>query len=1051
MNQKKNKIYYLQLIIAFFLLTHLDYSAGTAREYSDNAIPAYDANFSKKDPTLANKTYMDRMRGLTVLPANRQIDGNNLLANAKITLKSAYESRLTDTHKFDLEPIDGRRDNQWKFSNSIYYWNKKIGVPEAPLTIRPISKSSLDLLSSKNIEGLKLDYAAIIGESLCIPRIDLDINNFRYSSAPSNLAPHGHFLTIDAEIDAIEKRGGSYHIKRLLNFSPDNSWHTTQDKKSVIFQRRLHVPANNIEKLDIDFLPDLTINHINVRLIKENSLSTIILKFNKPQLVALLNGKMRVTLNLKEAPEIENSNPWGENFNGLNKQNFYIGEISIFIDGDNETLQKSKPIKNLIFYEKNNESQPSLLVPSIVQYNNLDNRMLLNLHRFNKTNNITIKNLELSLIPPPGKSSCSIHIKELTSVRAYSLLTPIYVDRIEDGSRRWKGPMINLLQPPDVVNNPNVIAYLPLSTFALNNTQSNYAEYDTSLTYRINELNNASPFSWPIQQQDIDKITKKNNLSNPKIVYSHGSELKLDGTISNLSNDNNHLDIKGTSQNIEFLWPVNKHLHNESWFFFGLKEGSDYIENIYLTLFLLDGRIEQHQVTPNLPLKILSNKKIISKISLNIQPKAGPYHLKLHEMVVFSPSKINYEQAFKTSMPTNIEINSTPIALNYQTNNLTLSPGRITGNLSNEPVKFITSLYPSLNWALGIRLNHLFSQELLKTNPCPLLIQLNWTNLITKKKICFESDAGSTYIPISAHFGSNNSRAKLGTLKSIEWTLDALKKSDVETSGSFNLSFSVLGWEMISAAEQLTKYPLLDIQGHLVFANQKKFQLDYASLNMTVPLIDGTSMALIANRKPIIPIENKLFYVDQINIHSESLKMSEKWIFQEPDLATKNRTLSPIFWTFLLLTPLVFVAKKRFHVILSRINSKLLQKPLLSLRHIFVATMLLYFCGLMSTEGTTENYFFTFGGLAIAYLVNSILKKISSRNFAIRLNTIDHPHNTYIFAFIICLSTISLLAIAMFKLELIFITDQLTNIMLWMIFLEVATQIFRASLSQKND
>ena len=353
---------------------------------------------------------------------------------------------------------------------------------------------------------------------------------------------------------------------------------------------------------------------------------------------------------------------------------------------------------------------------------------------------------------------------------------------------------------------------------------------------------------------------------------------------------------------------------DKTWFYFGMGDGADRVDDVGLTLGLANGGIIQRRVTPNQPLRLLTGEADVRNVRLHITPTSVPYRLKFREIGLFEPHTVSYAQAFAIPLPAYYSVTPQPVLHINDAQVLVAQPGHVAGVVTGETLRFSTQLDPDLDWVRGMRLKYRLPLKAADDAKCQLTLQFNWAHGMTERQVCFMKSDDTLFISMASFLGKTGQPRDLGTLKSIDWALHTATGVDKGVPESFDLQFSVEGWAIISAADLFHFSPLLYAGGHSVFADIDRAK-DVASWHdgrkMWLPLESRALQRMLAADGEIQPAEHKLFTLDKVVVEPRQPISWYRWrqLIDPPPSYAPPRWPKLLLWASMLL--LVGVSWKR--------------------------------------------------------------------------------------------------------------------------------------------
>lgn len=817
----------------------------------------------------------------------------NFTAKARLVFKTAKWPMVEEARTFTLESPVATRASEWRQEGMLYVWRGDMDARAHPLTIMIVPEKNAKPFHLDDFNEFWLDYTSSPGVPLCTPQIKFqagvlpDIGDSRAlqdfvtrtSDAPYLLET---LATIDATRANWKEKEYGYLVGRVLGLAHDDDWRYVQSQINAVMQRRLHVPLDNVNVLDISLSPGTKVERVNLMVGREDDYRAgeLVEFADVQQNISLSDGRQGIRLNLRGALEERFANEWTENAKDPGKHHLYLQEVIIFIPGEARVIGEVKPVHSLVFLgndtgERTQKSQSTLqqqtLASNVIAVNAYRQRMVVDLRKLVEKGKADLKKAELRLLPPYGAAFCAFRIEEVRAVSTYNGSVPAFARMAEDWSRRWGG-IFNLTAPQqDQIEHPGIVAYMPLSI--LTHPEMKYVdgmvEEGKGLAFdwrsqalprndqveKLNVVTYQPPAPLPLLNankaekteggdeegtRDVpDSLLKARQplllyriLGNDRkavtpdrrrLVSSNGASLGSVGKMPHAIVEGDQLVLEGRSQALEIAWPLAARINENTRLYFGVTEGVEQIGDITLTLDLADGSVIRRRVVPNQPFRLIERVAEIRHIRLRIFPAVTPYRFKLREIALFAPSAASYAQAFTIPLPTQYTVVPKPVLQSIHTSVLEARPGHVAGLVAGltagEPLRFSTPLDPALDWVRGVRLNYRLPPTYADGEVCPLTLQFIWANGKTERQVCFEKLDGALFIPMASWLGRGDKLQNLGALQSIDWTLRLSGRSNRGLTESFDLQFSVEGWAMLSAADHLRLSPLFYAGRHAVFAD----------------------------------------------------------------------------------------------------------------------------------------------------------------------------------------------------------------------------------------
>lgn len=822
-------------------------------------------------------------------------------AKAQLAFKTGNQQMVAEGLEFHVDHSAVAHANGWRSQGELYYFSRKNGDQGPPLPLPLVPDQGQKPSRSGDFDQFWIDYTPVPGIPLCTPQVGFRLtvspytekSGARYDLLAYNGVAHPllkPLATIDAANASWKEREYAYLARRVLGLSPDVDWRYVQSEKNVVLQRRLHERLDDVEAIDIALSPGTSIELVNLMVSrKDNYGAGELVQFSGfPKDSTLPDGQPGVRLNLREALQERFPKAWTEHAKEPGKQHFYLQEIFLYIPGHAGTIAVTKPVRRLALLGNKKDENKALaqyhadvvqtLPSSVVRVNAYRRRIVVDLRGLTRRGQVDLQKIKLFLVPPKDATSCAIHLERAQEVSTYDGRMPVFARHVEDLSRRWGG-IFDAASPQDgKVENPGIVGYLPLATLTSADVQGegdDTADYLVTLgKNRMLQFQPASRRGGPLSYRLENPTGRELAADTTVLVSSVGASLRAEDPMPRQEVNNDLLVLEGRAPALEISWPLAARISEKTWFYFGVTEGANQIGDMLLTLSLADGSVIQRHVMANQPLRLLTNPADVRKVGLRIVPAVIPYRLGLRELAFFEPHAEGYAQAFRVALPTPYTVAPKPVLPPAADSALLIvQPGRIAGLTANltadEALRFSTSIDPKLDWVRGVRLNYRFPPIYADGGGCFLTLQFNWANGKTERRVCFERPSGAAFIPLASWLGMTGEPRNLGALQSIDWVLHSATGAYRGIPESFDLSFSVEGWAMLSAADRLRISPLFYADGDLVFVDAEHtgeaVMKDY-SRKIWVPLADRALPLMLNGYGRIQPVKNDLFTLAQVAV-----------------------------------------------------------------------------------------------------------------------------------------------------------------------------------------
>jgi hypothetical protein len=872
--------------------------------------------------------------GLRRLQSHDFSNLKNFSANAELAWVTQEKSLVADAQNF-IWPTDFSQEAQgWAGQGSQYVWRRQSSGQPTSLSLDLTATIAKQPFQFNYYDELWIDYTPTLGVNQCGMQLQFQalLQPYDKKKPPKTFTANTLdkvnlkvLEMLDASHAAFKARDYSYLMGRVLGLAPDEDWRFVQDKKNTVVQQRMHLKLDNVNALEIAFAEGAGVERINLLVSRKDSHGGgELLEFGGlSPLATLADGRSGVRLDLHNALAQRFPREWEENSKQVKTNHFYLQEVFLFFPGDAQTVVASKPVRKLTvlglakdaqtlwqaspyansLYWVDEGSQKSLtLTDSVMGINASRQRLAVDIRKLSTMTDVDLAKANLILYPPEAAASCAVRIDEIRAVRIYNDQVPTFAENLEGWVRSRGGPFVQMLPKQGQVEQPGILNFLPLTAFSLVKnaklkTQKHLPSEPPEIALEIKPIgaNVSIPYFRVLTEAGKDVA-----LENRRISISNGATLAFKGSEPTVSRDGDSLVLNGDSDSLEITWPMATRLFENTWFYFGVKEGAEQLAYMSLTAEFADGHQILRRVEPNKPLRIDSGGALLTKLRLSLALSAKPYRVKLRELAIFSPKIATYGEARMLALPFAMNVKLKPSLTEGTQRLMESAPGYVTGLLGNKAVRFVTSLDKPLDWVQGFNLGFRFPLGLANEGKCPLTMQLNWTGGHTLRQFCPENMEGSIFLPLANLLGAENQGRNLGALKSIEWIV---KASDSRIGGvqeAFSLNFSVEGWAMVSAMDQIRLSPLFKAGKEDVYAEMPKLEnalSSFYSKRFWLPLGTATLDNIAAIEGEILPAKHPLFTLNKIVAEPNQPIDLTRWV-NLPDPPALNA--SPL-WTKLLL------------------------------------------------------------------------------------------------------------------------------------------------------
>jgi len=808
-------------------------------------------------------------------------------ARAQLAWVTQQQSVVANAQEF-IWPTDLSHVAQgWVGQGSQYVWRGELGQ-QIPLDLSLTTAIAKQPFQLADFDGLWIDYSSTTGVKQCDMQLEFQglLQPHDKKKPPKTVMwrtwrnPDLKILKmLDTSNATFKAKDYSYLLGRVLGLAPNEDWHFVQNKKNTVVQRRMHLKLDNAQALEIAFSAGTVVERVNLLVSREDVHGGgELLEFAGLSPVATLpDGRPGVRLDLRDALAQRFPREWEENSKEAGINSFYLQEVFLYFNGDAQTVAASKPIRRLTLLggAQNNIQEFSTLTSQLLGANATLHRLSVDIRNLGTLGDVDLMQAILRLYPPKDAASCTVRINDIRAVSTYNSQVPAFAKNLEGWAQRLGGSFVRSL--PEQVEQPGIVNFLPLSTFSLAGASEQLPDF------RV-----------------LTAAGKQVAFENKRISINNGATLAFQGRGPTISLDRDSLVLKGESDSLEVTWPIATRLSENTWFYFGVTEGKEQIAYLSLTAEFADGHHIFHRVEPNKPFRLDSGGALLAKLRLALVFKTRPFRIKLRELALFSPKIATYDEARTLVLPVAINIKPKPTLTEGTQVLMESGPGYATGLLGNEPVRFVTLLDKRLDWVQGFNLGFRFPLEFTDDGKCPVTMQLNWTNGQTLRQFCPANMEGSIFLPIANLLGSENQGRNLGALKSIEWIVASSGSRFLGGHEAFSLSFSVEGWAMLSAMDQVRLFPVIRAGKEELYVDMPKLGnvlSEPYSERFLLPLGAAAIENISAMKGEILPVNHPLFRLNKVVAEPRQPLDTARWL----SLLDTPAPNSPPVWPKLLL------------------------------------------------------------------------------------------------------------------------------------------------------
>jgi len=803
----------------------------------------------------------------------------NFSAKAQLEWITQPQSLVANAQAFFWLTDFSQGAQSWAGQGSQYVWSGQLGR-QTPLNLNLSTAIAKQPFQLADYDELWIDFTSTPGAKQCDMQLEFQgrLHHHDKKKPPKTLTWNTGMKSslkilgiLDTSNGTFKAKDYSYVLGRFLGLTPDEDWRFVQNQKNAVLQRRMHLKLDNASALEIAFAAGVGVERVNLLVSgKDGHGGGELLEFSGLSPVATLpGGRPGVQLNLGDALAQRFPQEWEENSKKAGLNSFYLQEVVLYFPGDAQVVAASKPVRRLTLLGREGIQEFSTLPSQVININTSRQRLSVDIRKFATMGQMDLAQASLKLYSPEDAASCMVRINDIRAVSTYYRQVPAFAENLEGWVRSRGGPFVRLLPEQGQVEHPGLVNFLPLSTFFLvENAKLKTRKFLLSrsgeVTFEIKPIGTSAP------RPDFRVLTEagKDVASEHKpISINNGATLAFQGIEPTISREGDNLALEGESDALEVTWPIATRLSDNTWFYVGVTEGAEKIAYLSLTAEFADGHKILRRIEANRPFRIDSAGVMLTKLRLSLVFKTKPFRIKLRELALFSPKIVTYDEARTLVLPLAMNVKPKPTLSEGAQILMESGPGYAIGLLGNGPVRFVTLLDKQLDWVQGFNLGFRFPLELADDGKCPLTMQLNWTNGQTLSQFCPANTEGSFFLPLANLLGPKNQGRNLGALKSIEWTVAASGSRVGGVQEAFSLNFSVEGWTMLSAMDQVRLSPLIQAGKEEVYANMPKFGnalSDSYAKRFWLPLGNAALENIVAINGEILPLNHPLFKLNKV-------------------------------------------------------------------------------------------------------------------------------------------------------------------------------------------
>lgn len=848
-------------------------------------------------------------------------------ATAVVSLRSEKRPILTHTLDFYLQhPVATPLIEGWHHEGAEFGWHGDMNVGEKHLSLPLVSESRNTSSKLEYFNEFWLDYTPLPGVAMCSPQVRFEARPPFESNAGS---PHAIVAVSVPELKSLEllrtvdvkhaywkEKDYRYLLGRMLGSVHDEDWRYVKKGEHTVIQRRFIEQLDGVEFLDIVINPGTIIKGVNLIVgLDEVHGAGEVIKADYTRDVKLSDAGHVLRLPIRDALHRHFHDELTKD-NEQSRRNFYLREIIIFISDDTEELLRSKPVQTLVFWGTDNfdkspavgaYSQVISLKSNTLRVGANIQRLVINMGKHLEQGDKDLRGAELVLTAPYKAEKCAIRIERMQAVSSYVGSVPKFAAEIHDFNQRLSGaPGLSLLKHGEV-EGVRFLGYFPF--FPLNSSVSEGSlqsdKVQESVVSRMNNLlplNLEQRFFLLSPSNVLGVIGREFAADKLKLVSPDGLTLRRVLGVHGINTQIQSFSAGNNVSEVEISWPIIADVSDTSYFYLGVGKGGEQLSGVSLFLHLSDGGVVQRRVLPNQPIRLLAGKVKVTSIRLRIPLVFVFKGLELRDMAIFELMAMNYAQAFNAPLPTLVSVSPEPVFYSAHGSTADFRQGRIPDQLSSQPLRFSTPLNPALDGVHGLRLRLSHSH----VGVLSLSLRFNWANGITERDIFLNQRTGAVFIPMAHLVGVSESPPNLGALRSIDWVLRSSTDLDGGMNETFGLQFSIDGWAMVSAADNLRQLPLFPFGGyHMLLDHQRAGAVHYVSNRLRLSVKDTALPLTLAARSIIQPQESRLFNIEQVVLEP---RMQTSFEFLIEKTETPGHTEMPLWPKWLTWFGIVLIA-----------------------------------------------------------------------------------------------------------------------------------------------
>lgn len=986
------------------------------------------------------KVMKELRRGKTKL---KYEDYNNYRLSADVSFKTLKQKTLFDELQFNIgENFHSSKEyTRFLFSGNNYTEQKNAKVNLLPdLQNLQDSNQPQDAITLSDYDELRIEYRDIIYDNPTEINYLLSLE----SEAESGSSQEKLFYLIHSAYDTDffvevgeedtskatwQQKDNLYLFKRFFDLERDNSWRYNQDGGRVVIQKRFNKTLPYHSAIDLALDADTKLEWLNLRLKTEDG-DEIIVGLNSipKQILKHDDDKLRVRLLLAELQRVH--------------KQLILEEILIFLSGTVDEILENRPLHSIHWMAIEHEGETK---DKISESSQSDQGL--------KEEGNDKKNLEVifvhSQIEDMGYGNKRIQLdltKELRQVN-------------------WNSKLVSmkLLLEPKLKNKLGGVEIRKVSLV------STYENKVPAIALQGREVLKR----WGVE---IDAIANNNESNVWPLIYKH--------SITHQKPTN--IDPQGRW--IDMEWKVGKEIIEGSYLYIGGKEIQDKVVFIQATPYSFSGeslgnwslRLNESVQLNNF--KGSHEKVDYIKFRVYIDPPSGKSQqtetediytpkgnrLRITELALFGVDNLSFDKILdapfplKQETPLDLEIeNKPPNIITSKAQNGTTIFFKLDEEPSHGDLLFNTMIDDkNRSEEDSLVVSYEVPGILPFINECWLEMTATGGKKEIQNKICLDGSSGKKSVPLPGWVEQIKWRAILPPINNM-WS------NSVE--GKFYLSIKLLT-TITTSKKQLVSQPILALDGNKLLPVGAKFDKYGGNLYFDLGYIKHSTYF-----EDIKHLEHPWLKVDKIIIDREEPFSIKEWQELNQGELIKGgdgsfwlqilKYLSIIFAIWWLIASGWFIKSFRALValflslwnlpveVLSRFNIEVSWR--LTFWWWSIVTLSLYVGGVLLSDMQAENYYFTFGGIALVMswraLVENCKPYVESRWPGLSKKVYSGSGTKYFSGFVVIIFGVAV----MLMLKLDFIANQLAVIGYYLLVVGVVLEILdsrkdKPSINQKN-